>query len=98
MTPAQKRTDHVTTLVEQDLTALAQILHALGPAYVGEFQAELMAKAATAEKIVVADVAAGKPIDPVAQRDYLTYRLAFLGVGQIHLVLAEVIRLKRESN
>lgn len=98
MTPAQKQTAELARLVEQDLAGLAQILHALGAKYTETLQVQLMAKATAAERIIEGNRAAGQPPDPTAQRDYLTHRLAYLGIGQIYLVLAEARRLESESN
>lgn len=98
MTPAQNLIAETFRLVEQDLTVLAQIIHALGAEYTSELQAELMAKATAAEKVLDGNRAAGQLPDPTAQRDYLTHRLAYMGIGQVHLVLSEARRLESESN
>lgn len=98
MTPAQRQTAELARLVEQDLAGLAQILHALGAKYTEALQVHLMAKATAAERIIQGNMAAGQPPAPTAHRDYLTHRLAYLGIGQIHLVFAEASRLESEAN
>ena len=98
MTPAQRDTAQIAATVERDLVKLAQMLAALGPQYIDVFEGHLLDRTIAIGEQIQRAAAAGMPPDSVAQADFLTYRLASMGVKQIMLVLAETRRLESEAN